>query len=125
LRVLARQFVEMGTASEVPAEFTLVEAGAGVGRFAATFLDFCEAHAPLFMVPCGTLPYERSAFETRTGKDRNEAPRDRRHFTASPGSGAHRGRVLFSNELVDALAGASGRDGKFAQAEACALVAAR
>jgi len=70
-------------------------AGAGVGRFAAHVLDFCEAKLSDFMVPCGTLR-RAIRFETRTGKDRNEASRGRRAFHRfGRGSGAHRGQGAF------------------------------
>jgi len=64
--------------------------GAGVGRFAAHVLDFCEAKLPAFLW-CPAVRCRRAIrFETRTGKDRNEAPRDRRAIsTASAEVPAH------------------------------------
>src|SRR5437016_11496292 len=47
-RLLARQFVEMWENLGRPAELTLVEAGAGVGRCAVHVLDFCESQLPAF-----------------------------------------------------------------------------
>src|SRR4029077_15785741 len=47
-RLLARQFAEMWESLERPAEFMVVEGGAGVGRFAAQVLDFCDSKLPDF-----------------------------------------------------------------------------
>src|SRR5260370_12200277 len=42
-RLLARQFAEMWENLDRPAEFTLVEGGGGVGRFARHVMDFSAA----------------------------------------------------------------------------------
>jgi len=60
-RLLARQFAEMWESLGRPAEFMLVEAGAGVGRFAAQLLDFCEAKLPEFYRALRYIAVERSA----------------------------------------------------------------
>ena len=47
-RLLARQFAEMWQQLDRPAEFLLVEAGAGVGRLAGHILEFYQAKLPEF-----------------------------------------------------------------------------
>ena len=103
-RLLTRQFAEMWEKLGRPADFALVEAGAGVGRFAGQVLDFCEAKLPAFY---GALKYV--AVE-RSGSRRDEAARQPKrhaeagHFTASAEAPAHIATgCLFSNELLDAL----------------------
>src|SRR5258708_3381426 len=103
-RLLARQFVEMWESLGRPAEFTLVEAGAGVGRFAAHVLDFCEAKLPDFY---GALRYV--AVERSTSRREQATMHSKRHaaagrFTASAEVPAYiSAGCFFSNELVDAL----------------------
>jgi len=59
-RLLARQFTEMWEHLRRPAEFLLVEAGAGVGRLAEHILDFCEAKLPEFYCAVQYVAVERS-----------------------------------------------------------------
>jgi len=103
-RLLARQFAEMWKSLERPEEFALVEAGAGVGRFAAQVLDFCEAKLPDF---CGALRYvavERSASRREQAMMQSRRHAAAGHFTASPEVPARiAAGCIFSNELVDAL----------------------
>ncbi|MBI3647096.1 MAG: SAM-dependent methyltransferase, partial [Acidobacteriales bacterium] len=47
-RLLARQFAEMWERCGRPVEFSVVEAGAGVGRLAAHVLDFAARVLPEF-----------------------------------------------------------------------------
>ena len=57
-RLLARQFAEMWESLGRPEEFTVVEAGAGVGRLATHVLDFCATKLPalsLYLVFSGEL----------------------------------------------------------------------
>jgi SAM-dependent MidA family methyltransferase len=103
-RLLARQFAEMWESLGSPSEFTLVEAGAGVGRFAGQVLDFCEAKLPAFYGALRYVAVERSVSrrEQATVKARRHA--DAGHFTESAEIPAHiTVGCLFSNELVDAL----------------------
>src|SRR5439155_721965 len=60
-RLLARQFAEMWETLGRPEEFTLVEGGAGAGRFASQVLDFCEAKLPVFYDSLRYVAVERSA----------------------------------------------------------------
>src|SRR6266849_5590470 len=60
-RLLARQFAEMWERLGRPEEFMLVEAGAGVGRFAAQVLDFCAARLTDFYGALRYVAVERSA----------------------------------------------------------------
>jgi len=103
-RLLARQFAEMWECLERPAEFTLVEAGAGVGRFAAQVLDFCEAKLPAFYDALKYVAVERSASRREQATVKSKQRADATHFTASAEVPAHLvAGCLFSNELVDAL----------------------
>src|SRR5260370_17364 len=102
--LLARQFAEMWESLGHPREFTLVEAGAGVGRFAAQVLDFCEAKLPAF---CDVLRYV--AVERSASRREQAAIHSKRHavagpFTATAEVPAHvpTGCLVF-HELVDAL----------------------
>ncbi len=103
-RLLARQFAEMWECLERPAEFTLVEAGAGVGRFAAQVLDFCESKLPAFYDALKYVAVERSASRREQATVKSKQRADATHFTASAEVPAHLvAGCLFSNELVDAL----------------------
>jgi len=103
-RLLARQFAEMWESLGRPEEFALVEAGAGVGRFAAQVLDFCAAKLSDFY---GALRYV--AVELSASRREQAAIATKRHatagrFTASAEVPAHiASGCIFSNELVDAL----------------------
>src|SRR5882724_10029706 len=102
-RLLARQFAEMWECLGRPAEFMLVEAGAGAGRFAAQVLDFCEAKLPEFFCALRYVAVERSASrreQAMSAANRHAAGR----FTTSAEVPAHiPAGCFFSNELVDAL----------------------
>ena len=103
-RLLARQFAEMWEALGQPQEFTLVEAGAGVGRCAAQVLDFCSAKLPDFHDALRYVAVERSSArrEQATNAAKRHATAGR--FTASAEVPAHIATgCFFSNELVDAL----------------------
>ncbi len=103
-RLLARQFAEMWEKLGHPAEFMLVEAGAGAGRFATQVLDFCEAKLPAFYDALRYVAVERSALrrEQATIHSKRHAAAD--HFTSSAEVPAQvAAGCLFSNELVDAL----------------------
>jgi SAM-dependent MidA family methyltransferase len=103
-RLLARQFAEMWEGLGCPAEFTLVEAGAGVGRFAADVLDFCEGKLPAFYDAMRYVAVERSASRRQQATIYSKRQAAAGHFTASAEVPAHLAAgCFFSNELVDAL----------------------
>ncbi len=103
-RLLARQFAEMWENLGRPAEFTLIEAGAGVGRFAAHVLDFCEAKLPAFYDALKYVAVERSASRCEQARIHSKRHEDAGHFRASAEVPAHiAAGCFFSNELVDAL----------------------
>ena len=103
-RLLARQFAEMWESLGRPAEFTLVEAGAGVGRFASQVLDFCEAKLAVFYEALRYVAVERSASRRAQAGVQSKRHADAGHFTAWAEVPAHiAAGCLFSNELVDAL----------------------
>jgi SAM-dependent MidA family methyltransferase len=103
-RLLARQFAEMWDNLGRPEEFALVEAGAGVGRFAAQLLDFCEAKLPAFYEGLKYVAVERSAARREQAATRSKRHAEAGHFAASAEVPAHIPTgCLFSNELLDAL----------------------
>jgi SAM-dependent MidA family methyltransferase len=103
-RLLARQFAEMWERLGRPAEFTLVEAGAGVGRFAGQALDFCEAKLPAFYDAVRYVAMERSASRREQAAIHSQRHAVAGHFTASAEIPAHiLTGCVFSNELADAL----------------------
>jgi SAM-dependent MidA family methyltransferase len=103
-RLLARQFCEMWEHLGRPAEFMLVECGAGIGRLAADILDFSESKLPNFY---GTLRYV--AVERSGARREQAAGRSKRHAEAGRFAAAIEippripAGCLFSNELLDAL----------------------
>jgi len=103
-RLLARQFAEMWESLGSPAEFTLVEAGAGVGRFAGQVLDFCATKLPTFYDALRYVTVERSALRREQATIRLKRQATAGHFTASAEFPAHiAAGCFFSNEFVDAL----------------------
>jgi SAM-dependent MidA family methyltransferase len=103
-RLLARQFAEMWESLDRPAEFTLVEAGAGAGRFAVHVLDFCAAKLPAFYGALRYIAVERSATRREQASRHGNHHALAGHFTTSAEVPARiAAGCLFSNELVDAL----------------------
>jgi SAM-dependent MidA family methyltransferase len=103
-RLLARQFAEMWERLGRPVEFALVEAGAGVGLFAAQVLDFCETKLPDFYAVLRYVAMERSASRREQAAVHSQRHSAAGHFTASAEIPAHiAAGCVFSNELVDAL----------------------
>jgi SAM-dependent MidA family methyltransferase len=103
-RLLARQFCEMWENLGRPAEFLLVECGAGVGRLAAHILDFSESQLPVFYEALRYVAVERSAVRREQAAWRSKRHAEAGHFSASIEIPP---RIpvgcLFSNELLDAL----------------------
>jgi SAM-dependent MidA family methyltransferase len=103
-RLLARQFVEMWEGLGRPAEFTVVEAGAGAGRFASQVLDFSAAKLPGFYAALRYVAMERSALRREQATIRSQRHSATGHFTASAEIPALiAAGCIFSNELIDAL----------------------
>ena len=103
-RLLARQFAEMWENLSRPANFALVEAGAGVGRLAGQVLDFCEAKLPAFYDALKYVAVERSASRREQATMHAQLHAAAGHFTVSAEVPAHTSTgCLFSNELLDAL----------------------
>ncbi|HEY6944395.1 MAG TPA: SAM-dependent methyltransferase [Candidatus Acidoferrum sp.] len=104
-RLLARKFAEMWEQLGRPKGFSLVEAGAGVGRLALHILDFCEAQLTEFYRALEYVAVERSA-----SRREQAAARLQRHAAAGPLRIAAEipahipAGCVFSNELIDALA---------------------
>jgi len=103
-RLLARQFAEMWKQLDRPAEFLLVEVGAGVGRLAGHILEFAQAKLREFYHSLRYIAVERS----RSRCDQLAA-----HLSHFVQEGRCRPSIeipariplgcLFSNELLDAL----------------------
>ena len=103
-RLLARQFAEMWESLGRPAEFMLVEAGAGVGRFATQVLDFCSVKLPALYAALRYVAVERSASRREQAMRAANRHAIAGRFTASAEVPAHiAAGCFFSNELVDAL----------------------
>jgi SAM-dependent MidA family methyltransferase len=103
-RLLARQFAEMWQSLDRPEEFTLVEAGAGVGRFAAQVLDFSSVKLPEFYGALRYVAVERSAWRREHATIAAKRHADAEKFRASAEVPPHiAAGCFFSNELVDAL----------------------
>jgi len=103
-RLLARQFAEMWERLGRPAEFMLVEAGAGAGRFAAQVLDFCQAKVPAFYAALRYVAVERSASRREQATIYSKPHATAGHFASSAEVPAHIvAGCFFSNELIDAL----------------------
>jgi SAM-dependent MidA family methyltransferase len=103
-RLLARQFAEMWQSLGRPEEFTLAEAGAGVGRFASQVLDFCSVKLADFYRALRYVAVERSASRREQATLAATCHANAGKFTASAEVPAHiAAGCFFSNELVDAL----------------------
>jgi len=103
-RLLARQFAEMWQQLDRPAEFLLVEAGAGVGRLAGQILEFAHEKLPEFYHALRYIAVERSPsrcdqLTARLSRFIQEGKcRPSIEIPARIPAGC-----LFSNELLDAL----------------------
>jgi SAM-dependent MidA family methyltransferase len=103
-RLLARQFAEMWESLGRPAEFLLVEAGAGAGRFAGQVLDFSEKKLPDFYGALRYVAVERSLSRREQAATRLRRHAETGHFSVPAEIPAHiPAGCFFSNELVDAL----------------------
>src|SRR5438876_3998715 len=87
-----------------PAEFTFIEGGAGVGRFAAQVLDFCAAKLPEFYRALRYVAVERSAARREQAEIQAKRHAEGGHFVSSVEVPTRiAAGCFFSNELVDAL----------------------
>jgi SAM-dependent MidA family methyltransferase len=103
-RLLARQFAEMWESLGRPAEFLLVEAGAGVGRLAGHILDFCEAKLADCYSAMRYVAVERSGSRRAQATQQAKRHAVAGHFTSSIEILARiPAGCVFSNELIDAL----------------------
>jgi SAM-dependent MidA family methyltransferase len=103
-RLLARQFQEMWAHLGHPAEFLLVEPGAGTGALAAQILDFTAESFPEFYRALQYVAVERSATR-RTGAIGTLLPHlAAKHFAMVSDMPAQIPcGCIFSNEFFDAL----------------------
>jgi len=104
-RLLARQFQEMWEQLGRPAEFLLVEPGAGTGALAAQILDFTADSFPEFYSVLQYMAVERSA-SRRTAAAAGSLARHlaAKHFTmVSDMPATIPCGCIFSNEFFDAL----------------------
>jgi SAM-dependent MidA family methyltransferase len=104
-RLLARQFQEMWVQLGRPAEFLLVEPGAGTGALAAQILDFTTESFPEFYTALQYLAVERSAARRAAAATISLAPHlAAKHFATLSGMPAQIPcGCIFSNEFFDAL----------------------
>jgi len=103
-RLLARQFAEMWEHLGRPEEFTLVEAGAGVGRLASHILEFSASKLSDFYRALKYVAVERSASRREQIAVHAKQHVETGHATVSAEIPLHiSAGCLFSNELVDAL----------------------
>ena len=93
-RLLARKFLEMWAALNRPTEFSLIEAGAGVGRLAGQILDFCEAQLPEFYEVVRYVAVERSQARRRRKIRTTRIGWTLPHGRGNPCRGSSRLRVL-------------------------------
>jgi SAM-dependent MidA family methyltransferase len=105
-KLLARQFHEMWTALGRPAEFLLVEAGAGRGALASQILDFVGHEFPQFYTALRYAAVERSVARrdlmARTESLRKHLDRGKFEIASEIPDEIACG-CIFSNELFDAL----------------------
>jgi len=103
-RVIAREIAAMWRSMACPAEFTLVEAGAGHGRLACDIMDFLEQQQPdcYAAVKLVLVEQEPSLAEAQAALLASHLkklswlrPDELEHFSFSG--------VLYSNELLDAM----------------------
>lgn len=103
-RLLARQFQEMWVQLGCPAEFLLVEPGAGSGALAAQILDFTAESFPEFYGALRYVAVERSAVRRASAAGTLAPHRAIKHFTMMSDMPAQIPcGCIFSNELFDAL----------------------
>ena len=104
-RLLARQFCEMWERMGRPAQFTIVEAGAGTGRLAEHILEFVCGALPAFFSVLHYVAVERSPARTDQLAERllkfirEDKCRASIEIPVRIPSGC-----VFSNELLDAMA---------------------
>ena len=103
-RLLARQFAEMWEKLGHPEKFTLVEAGAGVGRLAGHILDAFERNFPPFYEALRYIAVERSAARREQALAAMKRHAENGRFVAAMEIPTRiPAGCLFSNELIDAL----------------------
>jgi SAM-dependent MidA family methyltransferase len=89
-RLLTRQLEEMWRATDAPAEFQIVELGAGCGRLAATILDFAREKLPELYAAIRYVTVEISELRRESQRRALEA-----HFAA--------GRIKLQPELPERI----------------------
>jgi SAM-dependent MidA family methyltransferase len=104
-RLLARQFQEMWVQLGCPAEFLLVEPGAGTGALAPQILDFTAESFPEFYSALQYVAVERSAARRAAASAGSIAEHvAAQHFAMVSDMPAHIPcGCIFSNEFFDAL----------------------
>jgi SAM-dependent MidA family methyltransferase len=103
-RLLARQFQEMWVQLGRPAEFLLVELGAGTGALAAQILDFTAESIPEFYSALQYIAVERSAARRASAAATHAPQLAVRHFAMVSDMPAEIPcGCIVSNEFFDAL----------------------
>jgi len=103
-RLLAWQFAQMWEQLGSPRPFTVVEAGAGVGRLAGHILDFAAVELPAFHAALEYIAVERSSARLAEHAGRLSAHSASGRFSSATEM-PHEipAGCIFSNELLDAL----------------------
>ncbi len=105
-RVIAREIAQMWRCMDSPADFTLVECGAGNGRLACDIMDYLKEREAALYAGLALVLVERepSLEEAQTAMLAGHNGRVRWLSPEAFGAGDFRFRgCLYSNELIDAL----------------------
>ncbi len=105
-RVIAREIAQMWRCMEMPADFTLVECGAGNGRLACDIMDFLDKREPEMYRSLRLVLVEKEPSLESAQREMLAAHVQRIEWLApeefASGSFTFSG-CLYSNELIDAL----------------------
>lgn len=104
-RLLARQLLEMWEQMDRPAQFTLVEVGAGVGRLSGHILEFAKSKLSEFYSAVRYIAVERSpARSDQLATRLAQFVRDGKCVASIEIPAKISAGCVFSNELIDAMA---------------------
>jgi SAM-dependent MidA family methyltransferase len=104
-RLLARQLLEMWEQMDRPAQFTLVEVGAGVGRLSGHILEFAKSKLSEFYSALRYIAVERSpARSDQLATRLAQFVRDGKCVASIEIPAKISAGCVFSNELIDAMA---------------------
>jgi SAM-dependent MidA family methyltransferase len=99
----ARYFAQLYDELQRPSEFTIVELGAGSGRFAEVVLLSLKSRFPEVFAATRYIIDEASEYSRHRAGQRTAAFGERVQFARLPDLPPIRAGIVFTNELVDAL----------------------